>query len=446
MTAAEELVEAARGVSLADAAPLLGLKLRGRAREHPQPCPKCGGRDRFSLNTAKNEWVCRGEGVGGGDAIGMAAHVLDLDTRSRAGFLGACSAVTGLPVPDGEDRESAADRAARLARLDEARRRNAEALARAEADQTDFREAERRRARGIYRAAGPLARTPAEAYLRRRAGGLPPGSWLGFSAGTTYWHGQDERGHPVDIFHGPAMIAPFVVFDTAEGQGSARRPPESSGAPAQGRRAAASGAPRERDHTVIGCHITWIDIANPPKLRPSIVDPATGEILPTKKMRGSKKGGLIPIAGACSAARWVGGEGIENVAAIGAAEGWRGDTFYFAAGDLGNLAGPAEPSARFAHPTLTKPDRKGVERPVMVPGPVPRAGQAPDDAMPVPDHVTELVLLADGDSEAVFTTSAMVRARARLARPGRLIPVVWPLPGTDFAGLLAGRSEDFGAD
>lgn len=414
-SASDELVEAARAMSLAEAAPVLGLRLIGRAREHPQPCPKCGGRDRFSLNTHKNEWVCRGEGVGGKDAIGMAAHVHDLDLRSREGFLGACSILTGIPVPEGDARESEADRAARLERIAAARRRNADAAARAEREQHDFREAERRRARGIYEAAQDLhwpSARDGRAYLERRAGAVPPAGWLRFSLAVTYWHGQDERGAAVDLHCGPAMIAPFIVL-SAEG------------------------------HQVIGCHITWIDLARPLKLRPEIFDRETGEQLPTKKMRGSKKGGLIPIAGDPSARRWLGGEGIENGVAVGGAEGWRDDTFYFAAGDLGNLAGPAEPSSRFAHPTLTRADRNGVERPVMIAGPVPRADAGPDDAMQVPDHVDELVMLADGDSETVATAAAMVRAKVRHARPGRLIPVVWPLPGTDWSALIAGRDQAF---
>ncbi len=87
-------------------------------------------------------------------------------------------------------------------------------------------------------------------------------------------------------------------------------------------------------------------------------------------MRGSKKGGLIPLAGHPRMERWVGGEGIENTLAVARAENLRPDTFYFAAGDLGNLSGPADPASRFAHPTLKKEDTKGRLRAVMVQGPV----------------------------------------------------------------------------
>ena len=41
-----------------------GIKLRG-AVERVGPCPKCGGEDRFAINTNKGVWNCRGCGVGG---------------------------------------------------------------------------------------------------------------------------------------------------------------------------------------------------------------------------------------------------------------------------------------------------------------------------------------------------------------------------------------------
>ena len=412
MTAALKLfVEEARGVSIADAALRLDLKFKrgssarsrgyGGSAEHPQPCPACGGTDTFSFNVSKNKWVCRKGGAGGGDAIGMAAHVLGLDINRREGFLAACEAVLGKQIPEGGERESNEDRAAREKRLADQRRRNEEEAANRDADAADFREREREKARGIVRAAQavPLSALPhGRFYLMERCGGFPPGDWLRVSPSVTYWHGQDDRGHPIDLHSGPAMVAPFVASDMS----------------------------------VIGCHITWIDLAVPPKLRPRLVDPGTGEILPSKKMRGSKKGGLIPIAGDPSARRWVGGEGIENGVAFGGWEGWRADTFYFAAGDLGNLSGPADPASRFAHPTLTMTDKRSRTRPIMVAGPVPAPDSA-GEAMWVSDHVNELVLLADKDSERIMTTSAMQRARKRFTRGGRLLLVVWPLFSGDFA-------------
>ncbi|TIV30401.1 MAG: P4 alpha zinc-binding domain-containing protein, partial [Mesorhizobium sp.] len=365
-------VEDARAVSIDDAAKRLGLKFSGRRHEHPQPCPHCGGTDTFAFNTAKNKWNCRAGGVGGNDGIGMAAHCEGLDPHRRAHFLEACSIVLGQPVPDEAEQESAEERNQRLARIELRRRQNqADAATRADS-QADFREKERNKARGIYRPLAPLRTSSlsfGRFYLGRRCAGYPDATWLRVGSDVTYWHGQDERGAPIALYSGPAMVAPFI------GPG----------------------------FELIGCHITWIDLDRAPKYRPILYgltkegekaglvpwafgDPAPSaddlsaglyEQLATKKMRGSKKGALIPIAGHPEAHRWVGGEGIENGVAFGEWEGWRDDSFYFAAGDLGNLSGPAEASSRFMHPTLKKPDVRGVMRPVMIAASKPKIDQAP---------------------------------------------------------------------
>lgn len=422
----KRFVEDARGVDIKSAAQQLKLKFKQGAREHPQPCPACGGDDAFAFNTSKNKWNCRKGGIGGQDAIGMAAHVLGLDVKVQEEFLDACAAVLGCPVPEGGGQESEEARAARQARLDDRRRRNAEASAEREKEANAFRDRERDKARGIVDKAVPLldmtvpegsSGCEGDAYLRERGCGVVRDRWLRFSADATYWHGQDERGAPQPLHVGPAMIAPFVRF-----------------------------GPR-LEIEIVGCHITWIDLDHPPKFRPLLRDPLTREALPTKKMRGTKKGGVIPLAGNPASRRWLGGEGIENGLAFGRWEGFRDDTFYFAAGDLGNMAGPADPKSRFPHPALTRPDRNGHQRPVMIAGPRPLIREDGEpEAMVIPVHVDELVMLGDGDSEPVMTAAAMVRARARHARPGRLIPVVWSRRGTDFAAMLAGANEAFEGD
>lgn len=464
--AIDDFIERARDVPIAEAAKRLGMAFKRRGSEHPQPCPACGGKDRFSFNTDKNLWNCRGS-AGGADAIGMAAHVMELDLNRRDGFLEACAAVLGEQIPEGATGESEEDRAARQQRIAE-RQRQAEAdAAERRKKQIDFRERERGKARGIYLHAVPIDRPPrgphVRAYLARRGAGVPVDGWLRWAAELTYWHGEDELGRPAALYSGPAMVAPFIVPASSSPHGGedgkARRGPkgaEATAAPGEGYPltkdrqplAGAPGAvlyspPRGEDGAeiapgwfIVGCHITWIDLARSPKFRPLLADPVTGELLPTKKMRGTKKGGLIPLAGNPFARRWAGGEGIENVLAIARAERFRTDTFYFAAGDLGNLAGPADPASAFPHPTLTKIDAKGRERPVMVQGPVPKP-DSDGDAIPVPGHVTELLLVGDGDSERVATASAMARAKRRYHRPGRLIPLIWPRAGSDFAQLMA---------
>ncbi|SMD18558.1 primase-helicase zinc-binding domain-containing protein [Rhizobium sp. RU36D] len=405
-------IEEARAVTVMDAVDLLGITRKNGqhvgAKSYAGPCPSCGGRDRFSINPALGAFNCRGCQGKGRDGIALIALARGHDLNSRRGFLEACSeALGGRPIPSQDERESDSERAERLERIARRKAENEKRDAEKAAQQNDFRQREIDRARGIYLHAGDGQGTDGADYLRLRTGyAMDPGVFanLRFVARHTYWHGQDERGLPVDRYSGPALIAPFVTLE--------RR--------------------------IIGCHQTWIDIAHGPKFRPDLGVDEDGAPLPTKKMRGRKTGGLIPLFGLLTATRWVGGEGIENGLAIAGSEGFRADTFYFAAGDLGNLAGPADPVSRFRHPTVTQTDRRGRVIPVWVPGPVPRQGQDADDAMQVPDHVDELVLLADGDSEPVFTAAAMARAEARMARKGRAITTWWPPEGQDFSKLMAG--------
>jgi hypothetical protein len=279
-------VARAREITIAEAAPRLGLALKGNKAEQAMPCPRCGGKDRFALNTAKNKWNCRGGSIGGNDAIGMAAHLHGLEVSRREEFLEACAAVLGEAVPDGAE-EISEERRAELRAQAQALKARAEAEA-ADRDRQagDFRDKELAKCRGIYEAAATsLGGTDAARYLRARAGLTShAGSLLvapRFAARLTFWHGRTERGDPRDIWCGPAMVLPFI---DAAGE-------------------------------IIGIHQTWIDLGEVPKFRPKLVCPDTGEALPTKKMRGSKKGGLLPVAGEMSATRWVLGEGIENVAA-----------------------------------------------------------------------------------------------------------------------------------
>jgi hypothetical protein len=400
-------VEEAKGVSVIDAAMALGL-VKQTNKNHAGPCPKCGGNDRFSISPVRQAWNCRGCGIGGRDGISLFAHVNGHNLRSRSGFLAACSEALGdRPIPDGGERETEAERAERLARIEAQKAVNAEQAASQQKTENIWREREIEKARGLYLKAPerPVSAILGE-YLRRRTGfAMHEGVFanLRLQPNATYWHGKDDRGYEIAFYAGPAMIAPFVNLHSR----------------------------------ITGCHQTWIDLRNPPKFRAELCDDA-GEPLTAKKMRGTKKGSLIPLFGLMSAARWVGGEGIENGLTIAGAEGFRLDSFYFAAGDLGNLAGPADPKSAFSHPHEVKEDARGHFRAVRVPGPVPKPDQGPDDAMQVADHVTELLLLADGDSEKWMTAAAMLRAQARLSRSGREV-WEWRAPdGTDFASLMTG--------
>ncbi|ORE89761.1 P4 alpha zinc-binding domain-containing protein [Aurantimonas sp. 22II-16-19i] len=367
------------------------------------PCPACGGRDRFSMDRGKNVYNCRG--CGGGDAIGLYQKMTGAD------FLDACEVLLGRDRPGparsaADLAEAARRRRAAEARAAQLREEAAERERQRESEAAFYRRRELDRCLDIWSAAGAFFGSEAERYLVAR--GLDPSqvnpAYLRCVPRLTYW-GRDAEGRNAALHEGPAMVAVFVVPET----GSWR---------------------------IVGLHQTWIDLDAPAKFRPAIADrQEPGAFLPTKKMRGSKAGGVIPLVGRLSTARrMVAGEGIETVLGFGQREGFDENTFYCAAGDLGNLCGGATRESRFRHPNAVRRDTAGRKRPVWV------QGQEPDPdsvAMPVPGHITELVLLGDGDSEPVATRAAMKRGARRHERGGRTVAVVMAPAGTDFGEVAA---------
>jgi Toprim domain/CHC2 zinc finger len=80
-------LDRARDADLLTIAQALGTRLkRTGTTEFEGPCPVCGGTDRFSVNTHKKIWNCRGCGKGG-DPIDLAMHVLSLDFRQAVAWL-----------------------------------------------------------------------------------------------------------------------------------------------------------------------------------------------------------------------------------------------------------------------------------------------------------------------------------------------------------------------
>lgn len=399
--------------------------------ERGASCPVHSGKDgdELSWNLGKQIFYCRKSGDGG-DPLAFAAHLLDMDIKRD--FIRVCEAVLGRSCP-GEEAETPAERAEReaaaLARAKENEAKEAERVAEA----NRWRERAARFGREAWERARRLDPLVAS-YMKARSGidtALTPG--LRLDPASPFSHPR-PGGRRETLFTGPAMIAPFVDPIT---------------------------------RAVTGCHRTWIDMNNGPKFRPTIwiitaagreagvvrpsfesvrnwhppadADPAHFEALPAKKMLGIKKGSVIPVCGRLDATRWVIGEGIETVAAFAVLDGAHRGSFYGAAGDIGNMAGARDPGSDFWHPTLKKADAAGRMRRVRVAGPVPAEWRAEDGpaALVVPDHVRELVLLGDGDSERVATASAMVRAETRHARDGRTVRVVWPGRFGDFAEAVA---------
>jgi hypothetical protein len=366
------------------------VKLRRAGGRLVGPCPLCGGRatsQRFEIPPGGESWVCA-VCPDGGDVIRL------VEKAEGCSFLAAIERLGGRIAAD----------PAEAKKLFEAREQK-----RTEREKTaaTYREAERKRLFKTWKSAAAIYDTPVEHYLAGRGLKVParcPG--LRYLPSAPYWHGEviDSRGRKSarQIFTGPAMCAAFIRSDGTFG----------------------------------GLHLTWLTTDDVPT-KAEIIDPDSGEILNPRKMRGSKTGAHILVApSADEPRRLVIGEGFETVDAVFTAYMLTGpveriaDTAFWAAGDLGNLAGRA--SETIKHPTLKRPNGHASR----VPGPLPD----PDDAgLAIPDSVEELILLGDGDSEKVLTECAMARAARRYARPGRTIRIAFAPEGKDFNDVL--RSE-----
>jgi hypothetical protein len=88
-------VNKARAVPIEHEVVRRGIQLNGGKVEHCGPCPRCGGVDRFSINTKKGVWNCRGCDKGG-DVIDLVEHLDGVD------FIAACTTLAGpRPKRDG---------------------------------------------------------------------------------------------------------------------------------------------------------------------------------------------------------------------------------------------------------------------------------------------------------------------------------------------------------
>jgi hypothetical protein len=82
--ASDAWVDQVRSVSIEDEIRRRGIKLKRQGSDElVGPCPKCGGDDRFSINTKKNVFNC--------DVIDLVKHLDGSD------FLTACTTLAGKP-------------------------------------------------------------------------------------------------------------------------------------------------------------------------------------------------------------------------------------------------------------------------------------------------------------------------------------------------------------
>lgn len=367
-------LEVAKMMPIAEVADKLGLTLRRiTATEKAGPCPSCGGHekrdaDRFAINTAKNVFGCRRCGAGGD---GLALVMLDrsCDFPAALTFLAGEADVPPDPKEIERRREQHAA----------AERRRAEQEARA-------RDYAIRAARAIWAAAEGFDVTPAAEYLAGR--GIRFASWpptLRFHPALVYARKIDGRLR--ELHRGPAMVA----------------------------------AVQDRAGRVRAVHQTWIDPARPGR-KAEILNPDTGERMPQKLVRGSKKGGAIRLApfpppGGCL----VMGEGIETTASVMITAPIEGAS-YWAGVDLGNMAG----------------------RQIKIPGK--RYSGEPDledgDAFLPPEGLSRLVFLQDGDSDPKATRAKLLSGlrRARALCGVQRVEIAAAPEGMDFNDVLQGGS------
>ena len=267
-----------------------------RGIDRSGPCPLCGGTDRFSIHTKKNTFLCRQCGIKGAGVIDLVRQTKNVE------FIEACELITGRTAEAEIDPETAR-KAKEKADADKARQQR---------DAERYRENARRAGHEIWMRSRRfedlgLASAVAE-YLRRR--GLDPERLLALGIHIVHeleahdYRYEVRKGDWQTIASGPAMILPIRRADGAFG----------------------------------AAHQTWIDLTRP-KGRLVLEDPA-GKPLSSKKMLGSKKGGVIRIYTPENPRRLVVGEGFETTATP-LLHAFEKDTAYWAAGDVGNMAGRA---------------------------------------------------------------------------------------------------------
>ncbi|MFH0300998.1 toprim domain-containing protein [Bradyrhizobium sp. 31Argb] len=109
----DDWVDRARAVKIEDILGRHNITLKRKAG----PCPVCGGRDRFSIDTGKQLFFCRRCGRGGRGAIDLMIFIDGCD------FLAAVEALTGEPPPKRKRKETDDERRVREQYVQERRER-----------------------------------------------------------------------------------------------------------------------------------------------------------------------------------------------------------------------------------------------------------------------------------------------------------------------------------
>lgn len=375
----EAWIQRARAVKIEEVASMAGARLKKAGGELVGPCPRCGGTDRFSVNSKQQVFNCRG--AGGGDGIALVQHVQALE------FVAACEFINNEPPPKSDSKappKPVDDRAARERAEDQENERRASAEAEAKAQKRKAMSAA-----SIFESGAPIFGSQGEAYYRARK--IVPtadtATDLRFIPSLEY-RGFADQDSDDEVVLGsfPCIIA----------------------------------AMRNVAGEIVGIHRTYLDPRQPVKLKP----PGDASRNLAKKMFGQK--GLIRL-GPTRPIMAI-GEGIETSLSWGLLAFVSEDFCLAAAGDLGNLAGGWTDT--IPHPSLSRRS---------IPNGLPDLSRP---GMAVPADVKELILLGDGDSDPANTRAHILTAVRRHRQLGRVVSVHMAPGGKDWNDVLIERSAE----
>jgi hypothetical protein len=175
-------VEQARAVPIEREIERRGIKLKGKV-ERVGPCPKCGGDDRFAINTNKQVFNCRGCGVGG-DVIAL-VQLLD-----GSDFTAACTTLAGQRPGGGNGTDKPLPPRGSGSKAPPAPNGPPD---------DDYEREQHSKAAWLWNQRRPIEGTPAERYLRGRGIICPLPPTLGYL--------------PSNQDYAPTLIAAFGIPD-----------------------------------------------------------------------------------------------------------------------------------------------------------------------------------------------------------------------------------------
>ena len=349
----------------------LGLHgLHNQSGEMIGPCPLCGGKDRFGINLSSSAFLCRKCDIRGGDVIALVQQVLGLEFKPALEWI--CGKMPAALDPAEMERRRA--RAAAETRRQE--EFAAKARRRARKDASVIWRKGRNNQRGLLRDYFELRGITCDMLPE-----LPPVLRLI----PDHPYVKKIGGQLVTAHRGPCMIG---LIQSPDDRGAA-------------------------------VHQTWIDLSQDNgKARITHGD----DVLPSKMVRGSKKGGAIRLHTPLAAHTLVMGEGIETTLTAMAADAISGAA-YWCGVDLGNMSGRMQRGKGKRFSGL--PDMSDTA------------------AFVPPAWVKLLVFIMDGDSEPRMTRAKLEAGlrRAMALRPGLVGQIVRAGDGVDLNDVLKGVGE-----